>query len=184
MLRYLFGKMLESFHRRYNYDIRYQQEILATDKAAFLKWMAFQTMAAHAGQLPVAPLFAARLRAIIAEDCGPCTQLVVDLALEAKLAPELISAIITRDLDKLPADIQLVVNFCDLVLARQPQANDLRAAIRARWGQSGLIAIGFAISSYRVYPTLKYSLGYGETCRKVMVKQTPVLIHKANPTSQ
>ncbi len=184
MLRYLFGKMLESFHRRYNYDIRYQQEILATDKTAFLKWMAFQTMAAHAGQLPVEPLFAARLRAIIAEDCGPCTQLVVDLALEAKLAPELISAVIARDLHKLPEDIQLVVNFCDLVLARQPQANDLRAAIRARWGQSGLLAIAFALSSYRVYPALKYSLGYGEACHKVMVKQTAVLIHKANQTSQ
>lgn len=181
MLRYLFGKMLASFQRRYNYDIRYQQEILATDKSAFLKWMAFQTMAAHAGKLPVEALFAARLRAIIAEDCGPCTQLVVDLALEAKLAPELITAIIAQDLHQLPEDIRLVINFCDLVLTRQPQANDLRAAIRDRWGQSGLIAIGFAISSYRVYPTLKYTLGYGETCHRVMVNANAVPMKKVYP---
>lgn len=182
MLRYLLNKILQSFQRRYAYDIRYQQEILTADLAAFLKFTAFQTMASHAGNLPAGPLFAARLRAIIAEDCGPCTQLVVNMALEAKLAPELVRAIIEQDLEQLPEEIKLVVNFSDLALARQPQANDLRLPIRARWGQPGLIAIAFALSSYRVYPALKYSLGYGEACHKVMVEQTAVLIHKANQT--
>lgn len=179
MLRYLFGKMLLSFHKRYDYDIRYQQEILTSDLAAFLKFTAFQTMSSHAANLPAGPLFAARLRAIISEDCGPCTQLVVNMALEAKLAPELVRAIIERDLDQLPEDVKLVVNFSDLVLAHHPQANDLRAPIRARWGQPGLIAIGFAISTYRVYPALKYTLGYGEACSRLLVDEIPVSINKS-----
>jgi hypothetical protein len=100
----------------------------------------------------------------------------------SKISPELVRAIIELDLEQLPEEIQLVVNFSDLALARQPQANDLRLPIRARWGQPGLLAIAFALSSYRVYPALKYSLGYGEACHKVMVKQTAVLLHKANQT--
>jgi thiol-disulfide isomerase/thioredoxin len=175
MLRYLLNKMLRSFHQRYNYDVRYQQEILNADLVAFLKFSGFQTMSCHAGDLPAGPLFAARLRAIIAEDCGPCTQLAIQLALEAGLAPELIQAIIERDLEKLPEPIKLVVVFSDLVLAHHPQADDLRPQILQHWGKSGLIAIGFAISSYRVYPTLKYTLGYGKACSRVLVDGKPVL---------
>lgn len=186
MLRYLFNKMLRSFQQRYNYDIRYQQQILAADMAAFLKFSAFQTMASHTANLPAAALFAARLRAIIAEDCGPCTQLVIDMALQAKLSPEVIKAIIERDLAQLPEEVKLVVSFSDLVLTHQPEANDLRAEILARWGQPGLIAIAFAISSYRVYPALKYSLGYGQACSRLLVEITPVVAsqsHREPPTA-
>lgn len=179
MLRYLLNKMLLSFQQRYNYDIRYQQQILSADLAAFMKFSAFQTMASHSANLPAAPLFAARLRAIIAEDCGPCTQLVVDMALQAKLSPELIKAIIEHDLPQLPEELRLVVRFTDLVLAHQPQANDLRAQILARWGEPGLITIGFAISAYRVYPTLKYTLGYGQACSRLLVNASPVVANHA-----
>lgn len=175
MLRYLLNKMLLAFKKRYHYDVQYQQQILSADLAAFLKFSGFQTMASHTGNLPAGPLFAARLRAIVAEDCGPCTQLAADLAQEAGLAPELIRAILERDRAKLPEEIQLVVSFSDLVLAHQPQADELRPQILARWGFPGLIAIAFAISSYRVYPALKYSLGYGKTCSRVMLNKTAVV---------
>ncbi|MBU1437064.1 MAG: hypothetical protein KJ930_15615 [Gammaproteobacteria bacterium] len=174
MIRYLLNKMLLSFKKRYDYDVQYQQEILTADLAAFVKFIGFQTMSSHAGELPTGPLYAARLRAIVFEDCGPCTQLAIKLALEAKLEPELIRAIVQRDLDKLPAQIKLVVNFTDLVLAHNPQADELREQIIGLWGQRGLITIGFAISSYRVYPALKYTLGYGKACSIVFVDETQV----------
>ena len=172
MIRYLFNKMLLTMKNRYDYDVRYQQDILKTDLGAFLKFMAFQTMSSHSGNLPVGPLFAARIRAIIWDDCGPCTQLVVNMALEAKLDPNLVHAIIDRDLNKLPEDIALVVQFTELVLAHNPEADDLRGKILDLWGQKGLITIGFAISSYRVYPALKYTLGYGTACSRIQVNDS------------
>ena len=169
MIRYMFNKMLLTMKKRYNYDVQYQQDILKTDLGAFLKFMGFQTMSSHSGNLPVGPLFAARIRAIIWDDCGPCTQLVVDMALEAGVDPEIVHAIIDRDLEKLPEDIALVVRFTELVLAHNPEADDLREKVLAMWGNDGLITIGFAISSYRVYPALKYTLGYGKTCSRIEV---------------
>lgn len=173
MIRYLLNKMLLSLGKRYDYDVQYQQDILTTDLGAYLKFMGFQTMSTHTGDLPAAPLYAARLRAIIWDDCGPCTQLAVNMALEADVEEDIVRAIIHRDLDKLPEDIKLVVRFTDLVLAHNPEADDLREQILALWGQRGLIVIGFAISSYRVYPALKYTLGYGKTCSRVIVNETP-----------
>lgn len=171
MIRYLFNKMLLSTKQRYDYDVRYMQDILQASPSAFLKLMGFQTMSSHSGNLPPEPLYAARLRAIIWDDCGPCTQLVVNLALEEGVNPEIVRAIIDRDLGKLPKDIALVVQFTELVLAHDPEADDLREQILALWGQQGLITIAYCISSYRVYPALKYALGYGKTCSRVTVNE-------------
>lgn len=172
MVRYALGKMLLAFKRRYDYDVGYQQEILRADLGAFLKFMGVQTMSAHVGGLPVEPLYAARIRTIIWDDCGPCTQLVVNMALEAKLDPVLVRALIDRDFPNLPANIALVVRFTELVLRHEPEAEELREQIRALWGDKGLIAIAFAISSYRVYPSLKYALGYGKSCSRVQVNDS------------
>ena len=169
MIRYIFNKMLLAMQSRYDYDVRYMQDILKTDLGAFVKLMGFQTMSSHSGRLPAGPLFAAKLRAIIWDDCGPCTQLVVDMALEAKVSPGIVRAIVDRDLAKLPEDIALVVRFADLVLAHNPEADDLREKILALWGTEGLITIGYSISSSRVYPALKYTLGYGRACSRVRV---------------
>ncbi|WDE08845.1 hypothetical protein SG34_033675 [Thalassomonas viridans] len=169
MIRYIFNKTLVAMKNRYDYDVRYMHDILKTDLRAFLKLMAFQTMSTHAGKLPAGVLFAARIRAIIWDDCGPCTQLLVNMALEAKVSPDIVHAIIDRDTDSLPQDIALVVRFTELVLAHSPGADDLREEIVALWGNEGLITIAYCISSYRVYPALKYALGYGKACSRIQV---------------
>ncbi|MEM9635256.1 MAG: hypothetical protein AAGA50_28280 [Pseudomonadota bacterium] len=174
MIRYMFDKMLLSMKSRYDYDVRYMQDILNTDLKAFLKFMGFQMMSSHAGNLPSGPLFAARIRAIIWDDCGPCTQLVVNMALEAKVSPDIVRAIVDKDLNKLPEDIELVVRFTELVLAHDPEADELRDEILALWGRNGLTAIGFNISSCRVYPALKYTLGYGQACNRILVNGLPM----------
>jgi hypothetical protein len=169
MIRYVFNKMLLAMKRRYDYDVRYMQDILKTDLGAFLKFIGFQTMSSHRGNLPAGPLFAARIRAIIWDDCGPCTQLIVNMALEAKVSADIVRGIVDRDLEQLPEDIALVVEFTELVLAHNPEADDLREKIQALWGNEGLIAIAYGISSSRVYPALKYTLGYGKACSRVTV---------------
>ncbi|GAA0341467.1 hypothetical protein GCM10009092_02470 [Bowmanella denitrificans] len=169
MFRYMFNKMLLTLKKRYDYDIRYQQDILNADLGAYSKFMGFQMMASHSGNLPTEVLYAARIRAIIWDDCGPCTQLVVDMALEAKVNPDMVRAIIDRDFSKVPDNVAMVMQFTEFVLAHNPEADDLRDRILALWGQRGLITLGFSISSYRVYPALKYSLGYGTACSKVQV---------------
>lgn len=179
MIRYLLNKMLLTLTKRYQYDVRYQQDILQADLAAFLKFMGFQTMATHSGPLPLDALYAARLGALLSEDCGPCSQLAVDLALEAGLAPAIIQAIVQRDVATLPTEVALVVNFTELVLTRNPEADALREEILALWGQQGLIALAFAISAYRLYPALKYTLGYGKACSQVIVAQQAVVPGKA-----
>ena len=47
-------------------------------------------------------------------------------------------------------------------------------AIRDQWGEEGLIAIGYCISSCRVFPALKYTLGYGKACIRIKFNEQSV----------
>ncbi len=48
-------------------------------------------------------------------------------------------------------------------------ADPLRDEILRRWGEKGLVAISLALTTARMYPTLKYALGHGRACSRVMV---------------
>ena len=45
----------------------------------------------------------------------------------------------------------------------------LREQVVARWGKTGLVSLGFALTSARLFPTLKYALGHGRACTRVTV---------------
>ncbi|MCF6437611.1 carboxymuconolactone decarboxylase family protein [Pseudoalteromonas sp. MMG022] len=167
MINFILNKTLRAHAERYDYDVSYMQDILTNDLSAFTRFMGFQTMAAYSGNLPADAVFAARLRAILWEDCGPCTQLVVNMALEAGVSAEHIQAVIANDTKLLPQELALIVEFTDSVLAHNLYADELRAKIQAIWGQKGVVSLALAISSMRVYPTLKYTLGYGKSCSRI-----------------
>ena len=162
--------------RKYNYDVRYMQALLDSGLITFLKFLGFQSMSAHRGNLPPHLTFAARLSTILQEDCGPCTQLVVDMAIEQQVSPDVIRQVIERDIAKLPEDVSIVLRFTEYVLARAPEANELRNEIVNRWGQEGLVTLSLAISSMRVYPSIKYALGFCQTCQQIVLDDTPVSV--------
>jgi len=178
MFRVLFKKMITTMKNRYDYDTEYLQDMLDNDVKAFSKYMGFQIMASHNGNLPAGPLYAARLRAILWDDCGPCAQLMVNMAIKADVEPDIIQAIINKDLKPLPEEVALVVQFTESILARNSDADELREQILALWGKEGLIAIGFCIGSSRVYPALKYTMGYGETCSRIHIANSKLVPQK------
>ena len=64
----------------------------------------------------------------------------------------------------------LAYRFAHASMDRDMAAADpLRDEIVRRWGDKALVAVSLAITTGRMYPTLKYALGYGKTCSKVRV---------------
>jgi hypothetical protein len=68
-----------------------------------------------------------------------------------------------------------VWKFTRATLAHDPAADEFRDAIVKRWGQLGLISLAFTITAARIYPTVKYALGHGKACMRIVVDGTPVL---------
>src|SRR5215204_6943126 len=72
---------------------------------------------------------------ILAEDCGPCTQLVVDMALESGMPKDQIEAVLRRDARAMNEATTLGFRFADAVVRRAADAEDeFRDAVRAEWG--------------------------------------------------
>ena len=169
MLKSMLSRWLDGFERTWRYDASYMRLVLRVSPASLLKF-AIGTRAPDVRAAPGAALIAAGLAGTLAEDCGPCTQIAIDMATAHGVPPEILRAIVAGDEVAMGETAALAWRFARASLARDMQICDpLRDEIVRRWGEKGLVAIGLSLTAARMYPTLKYALGYGKSCSKVVV---------------
>jgi len=121
---------------------------------------------------------AAGMAAAMVEDCGPCVQIHVNLALKDKVPGDVLRALATRQFDSVPADVALAYRYGEAV-ARGEMADEMRDQIRAAWGEQGLIELAFTVATARFYPGLKRGLGFAHTCERVVVEDRVTVTAKA-----
>lgn len=121
---------------------------------------------------------AAGLAAAMAEDCGPCVQIHVNLALKDRVAPDILRNLVAGNLDRVPHDIATAFRYGDAV-AKGVMADELREEIRKAWGERGLIELAFTIAAARFYPAVKRGMGYAHSCERVVIEQRETLAVKA-----
>jgi hypothetical protein len=175
MLKSLIRRRIAAFERAYDYDSSYARDLVEADTGAFLRFAGVMGMAHYKKGVPVAAWYAAKLTATLAEDCGPCTQLVVTMAERAGVPAPVLAAIVAGNERALPEDAACGLRFARTVLAHDAVADELRAEIVRRWGARALVSLAFAITSARLFPTLKYALGHGQSCRGVTVGETTIV---------
>lgn len=169
MLAWFLRRRLAAFERTYQYDMGYARDVLDADPKALLAFMKVMGMARYRKDIPRDAWYAAKIAGALSEDCGPCTQLVVDMATNEGVAPEILRAIVAGDPDAMPEDVALAYRFARASLAREPEADDLREQVVARWGPRGLVSLAFALTAARLFPTLKSALGHAWSCTRVRV---------------
>lgn len=169
MLKSILSRWLDGFERTWRYDASYMRLVLRVSPASLLKF-AIGTRAPDVRAAPGAALIAAGLVGTLAEDCGPCTQIAIDMATAHGVPPAILRAIVAGDEVAMGETAALAWRFARASLARDMEAADpLRDEIVRRWGEKALVAIGLSLTAARMYPTLKYALGYGQTCSKIVV---------------
>jgi hypothetical protein len=174
MIRWALRKGIEKFEREWNYDAGYLRDVVdASPRAAWLFSRA-TALGKYRRGVPLEAWCAAGITAVRHEDCGPCTQLGVTMAERAGVSPEILRAVLAGDPDAMPPDVALAWRFTRATLAHAAAADEYREAIVKRWGQRGLVSLAFAITAARMYPTVKYALGHGQACLRVVVGGTPV----------
>lgn len=173
MLKTFIRGQLAKFERDFGYDMSYAREILDADLGAFIKFSQLTPFTKHIRDLPVEALYTAKLAGTMAEDCGPCIQLMVTMAEKENVSAEVLRAVLARAPERLPPDAQLAYRFAQASLAHSPEADPLREEILQRWGKRALVSLAFALVTARIFPTLKYALGHGKTCVRVEVGGQP-----------
>ena len=175
MIKWVLRRATDKFERDWNYDAAYMRDLIDTSPRAAWLFSRVAALGQFRRDLPIEAWCAAGITAVRHEDCGPCTQLAVTMAERAGVAAAVLRAVLSDNPDAMPPEVALVWNFTRATLAHDPAADQYRNAIVKRWGRRALVSVAFAITTARIYPTVKYALGHGKTCTRVVVGGMPVM---------
>jgi hypothetical protein len=156
----------KKFERNFDYDFTYARDIYDASPRAFFRFARVSGLAEHRENVPREAWFAAKIAAAMAEDCGPCTQLVVTMAEREGVSAPTLRAILAGEQGALPPDAALGFRFARAVLERDAAEGD---EVVSRWGRKGLVTLALTIAASRIFPAVKYALGHGHACVRVRV---------------
>jgi hypothetical protein len=174
MIKWALRKAIYKFERTWNYDASYVRDIIdASPRAVWLLSRAV-ALGRFRRDLPIEAWYTAGITAVRHEDCGPCTQLAVSMAEREGISPAILTAMLADNPAAMPPDVALVWRFTRATLAHDAAADEYREAILQLWGRRALVSLAFAITAARIYPTVKYALGHGKACMRLVVAGKPV----------
>lgn len=165
MMKFILKKMLHNFGRSYDYDTTYMLEVADIWPGAALRYLGLTAVSQMKGPVPEVWAGAA-LASTLDGDCGPCAQLIVDMAVKAGVSEAHIAACIARDFEAAgPAGLGF--RFAEAAISGDHKAETLRDEIRAAHGEKAVISCAYAAASGRAYPVMKRALGHGYACQKI-----------------
>jgi hypothetical protein len=173
MLRWLMRKGIAAFERKWGYDASYLHEIIEVSPRAAWMFSRAAAIGSYRKDVPLAAWTAAAITAVRHEDCGPCTQLGVTMAERSGVDPNVLRAILAEDPYAMPDDVALAWRFTRATIDHDPTADEYRQEIVRRWGPRAVISLAFAIVASRTYPTVKYAMGHGKSCTRIVVGGAP-----------
>lgn len=167
---------IKRFGLRYDYDTSYMSHVANTSTSAGVRLSLLSLYSQFRGPQMAQNVWAGAMLGSTQEgDCGPCVQLIVDMALESGVPADQIASCLQGEA-KAAGDVGLGFRFSHAAIANAPELEDLREEIEARFGASAVVAASFAASSGRLYPVLKRGLGFGQTCSLVAVEDEAIQV--------
>ena len=88
-------------------------EMTDVDPLAMMAFGKVQGLSRYRKDVPLVACCAAGLIAVMAEDCGPCTQLVIDMARREGVDPAILGAVVARDYVAMPEEVALAARFTE-----------------------------------------------------------------------
>lgn len=174
MMRFLANRVLDAFAKRHDYDVAYMRMLLGASPSAFRKFGQVSALSGHREAVPVEASHAARLVGVLAEDCGPCTQLVADMARGEGVPDDQIIAVLSGSEAAMTKPVALAFRFARAMIENVPGLGDLREDVRRQWGDKGVVDLTFAAQMTRIYPMVKAGLGFAAACQQVKVGSADV----------
>ena len=169
MLRWFLRRRLDAEEKKLGESLEYLRHILDVSRGAFLRFASIMPFANSRKTLPKEAWFAAQVAATQHHDCGPCVQIVVNLAKEEGVDRKLLRAVLDNDTEALPPLVADVLRFSRSIVTASEDDAALRERLRSEFGERGLIEMAYAIASCAVPPTVKRTLGYATSCAAVSI---------------
>jgi len=170
MRKWFARRYLKRYRTQYNYDTSYMEMVLDEAPDAFFKFAKIFGITNYRKVVPIDAMYAAKITGALHEDCGPCTQLVVDMALQAGVANDQIEAVLKGKCAAMNDATTLGYRFAKAVCERSTAEDEAREAVRAGTVFTTHTPVTFALQIGRIFPMVKAGLGYAKECRRVVIE--------------
>jgi alkylhydroperoxidase/carboxymuconolactone decarboxylase family protein YurZ len=147
----------------------YQRDMAMASPGSALRLQEIGRIIRENQSVPESVAMMAALGAVMAEDCGECVQIYVNLALKAGVDKAIVKAALENRLGEMPTDLKLGFCFGRVVSENDPMLLEKGAALEARFGRKALVDLSLAIAMARFYPTVKRALGHSRSCAEVKI---------------
>ena len=164
--------LLRGFSRRYDYDVSYLYELAEVSPGAFMRYLLIAPLSQYRRTAPADAHYAAKIVATRRADCGPCLQLVANMAREAGVDEELLAAILHDTPDHLNDNVRLAMRYADAVIDQNAvEVAETRDLVEATWGKAAVTDMSLAVTFGTFFPMLKRGLGHAQGCQKTMLSE-------------
>ena len=144
MIRSFLNAQIRKFGRRFNYDTSYMHEICAVSPGAVYGLLKLPEFYRYRGPALGQPVWTGALLASTLDgDCGPCAQLVIDMALAAGADRETLRLCAEGQADKAGA-MGLGFRFAEAAIKADPMADKFRSEIAREFGEKCALSCAFA----------------------------------------
>ena len=177
MLNFMVDRACKIAEKRFGVSFDYAREMHRISPASTWAMLKLQRIGSFRKACPPAAAHAAHIAAALCEDCGPCVQIAVNLALEDGVPAETLRALIDRRLDDVDSGTADAFLFGEAVARGDAAADELREQLTARYGAKAIVDLAIGIAIARAWPAMKRAIGHAQFCQRVVINgvTAPVL---------
>lgn len=179
MMKAIMHSATRKMERMFGYDATYIHDVIDASETAGIKFMLSQFVAQHRQGVSKEAWYGAKFAAALSEDCGPCSQLCVDMAVRDRVDPFKMAALVRGDLTAAGEDAALGYRYGLAVATNSSAALALVEEAERRFGKRGIVSLALVVAATRVYPALKRGLGHGAACAEIQVANQSIVIKRA-----
>lgn len=154
---------LREFEATYDYDTSYLQKLAEDSPGAYDAFSQAEEMSAYRNALPLDAHYVARVATMLVEDCGPCTQLNLRMAVEAGVERKTLERLLHSP-EKLPERLRDVRDHARAIVGEGDVTPERVERLRSQYGDEGVAEIAVVVMGCRIYPTLKRAMLADQKC--------------------
>jgi hypothetical protein len=142
-------------------DGDYMAELARAKGHAFDRFLGFMPATAHRHEAPPLLFHAARLGAVLAEDCGTCAMIAARSALADGVDRDTVNSLLGGGAE---GDLGIAFRFGQAIAHQSAEAAGLGDAIESAHGRPVRLELAMTAALVRGYPGLKRGMGYAQSC--------------------
>lgn len=179
MIRYLANRMADAMQARYNYDASYLREVAGVSTGGALRLgVLLPLLSGFRTGCPVDLWAGAAVASTREGDCGPCLQLVIDMAIERGAHAGDLRAVLEGDLAAAGLT-GLGYRFALAAIADDESLESLHREVGERFGEKAVVSLAITAATGRAWPVIKRGLGHGKACQAVEIERRTLRLQEA-----